>query len=116
MANYEVTHFDGIEPVACPCGFARRAFAHRGNQTATMHVVDIQADAKAHYYKAHPGPNRIGYVPIKPSEFRSSQTACSHHRLSFSQGRTGGGTGRRTIRLLPAGSHGCRVPRCGPCR
>jgi mannose-6-phosphate isomerase-like protein (cupin superfamily) len=53
MANYEITHFDEIEAVKCPCGFAKRAFALPDNATATMHVVEIQEDAKVHYHKEH---------------------------------------------------------------
>jgi len=53
MANYEVAHFDEIEPVKCPCGFAQRAFALPDNETATMHVVEIQEDAQVHYHKEH---------------------------------------------------------------
>jgi len=53
MANFEVAHFDEIEAVQCPCGFARRAFALPDNSTATMHVVEIQEDARVHYHKTH---------------------------------------------------------------
>jgi len=51
MANYEIAKYDEIEPVRCPCGFSRRAFSNPTNTTATMHVVDIQADARVHYHK-----------------------------------------------------------------
>ena len=53
MANFEVAHFDEIEGVECPCGLAKRAFALDDNDTATLHVVEIQADARVHYHKAH---------------------------------------------------------------
>ena len=53
MAKYEIAHFDEIEAVQCPCGFAKRAFALPDNETATMHVVEIQEDAKVHYHKEH---------------------------------------------------------------
>ncbi len=53
MANFEVAHFDEIEAVQCPCGLAKRAFALPDNETATMHVVDIQEDARVHYHKEH---------------------------------------------------------------
>jgi len=53
MANYEVAHFDEIDAVRCPCGFAKRAFALPDNETATLHVVDIQEDARVHYHKEH---------------------------------------------------------------
>lgn len=51
MANYEIAQLDQIDPVRCPCGFARRAFAGTDNSTATVHMVDIQEDAQTHYHK-----------------------------------------------------------------
>ena len=53
MANFEVAHFDEIEAVPCPCGFAKRAFALPDNEAATLHVVEIREDAKVHYHKEH---------------------------------------------------------------
>ena len=49
--NFMIARFDDIPPVKCPCGFARRAFATPDNPLATMHIVDIQADSRAHYHK-----------------------------------------------------------------
>ena len=51
MANYMLTKFDDIDAVKCPCGFSRRAFVSPENQVATMHIVDIEQDAKVHYHK-----------------------------------------------------------------
>jgi mannose-6-phosphate isomerase-like protein (cupin superfamily) len=51
MAGYEIAQLDEIDPVKCPCGLARRAFLSGGNGIATIHQVDIQADARAHYHK-----------------------------------------------------------------
>jgi mannose-6-phosphate isomerase-like protein (cupin superfamily) len=53
MANYILTHFADIDAVKCPCGFAKRAFALPENKTATVHIVDIQEDARVHYHKGH---------------------------------------------------------------
>lgn len=53
MGKYIVAHFDDIEAVQCPCGLAKRAFALPGNDTATVHMVEIQQDAKVHYHKEH---------------------------------------------------------------
>ena len=49
--RFERTQLDEIDPVRCPCGFARRAFDYPENQTATLHLVDIQEDARTHYHK-----------------------------------------------------------------
>ena len=51
MANYMIARFDDIEAVKCPCGFSRRAFVSPDNPLATMHIVDIEQDAKVHYHK-----------------------------------------------------------------
>ncbi len=51
MANYMIAQFDDIDAVKCPCGFSRRAFVDPDNTVATMHIVDIEQDAKVHYHK-----------------------------------------------------------------
>ncbi|MBM4019109.1 MAG: cupin domain-containing protein [Planctomycetes bacterium] len=50
MPNYQVAQLDDIASVPCPCGTSRRAFAEAGG-TASVHVVEISADARAHYHK-----------------------------------------------------------------
>ncbi len=51
MPNYMIAHMDEVEPIPCPCGSARRAFAADDNSVATLHVVDISADSRIHYHK-----------------------------------------------------------------
>jgi mannose-6-phosphate isomerase-like protein (cupin superfamily) len=51
MANYMIAHFGEIDAIRCPCGFSRRAFVGPDNPVATMHIVDIEEDARAHYHK-----------------------------------------------------------------
>jgi mannose-6-phosphate isomerase-like protein (cupin superfamily) len=50
MANYRIAQMDEIEPVACPCGLSRRAFADADNPVATLHLTDISETARAHYH------------------------------------------------------------------
>lgn len=50
-ANYLVAQLDEVDPVRCPCGLARRAFAVPENKTATLHMVDIAKDSRTHYHK-----------------------------------------------------------------
>jgi hypothetical protein len=38
MANYRVAQMDEIEPVACPCGWARRAFTSDEDQSAIVPI------------------------------------------------------------------------------
>jgi mannose-6-phosphate isomerase-like protein (cupin superfamily) len=48
--RYSVAQLDEVPPTPCPCGHARRAFAGPGN-AASVHLVDISADARTHYHK-----------------------------------------------------------------
>jgi mannose-6-phosphate isomerase-like protein (cupin superfamily) len=51
---YSVVSLQDIAPAACPCGQARRAFADAHDQApASIHWVEISADAKTHYHKWH---------------------------------------------------------------
>jgi mannose-6-phosphate isomerase-like protein (cupin superfamily) len=92
MARYEVAHFDEIEPVQCPCGFARRAFALPDNETATIHVVEIKADTKAHYHESHTeiylvleGTGHIELdgqmVPVRPFSTILIKPGCRHRAV-----------------------------------
>ena len=45
------TQLDAVPAVPCPCGQARRGFAVPGNELATIHLVDISADARTHYHR-----------------------------------------------------------------
>ena len=51
MPNCMLADLNAIPPVRCPCGFAKRAFATPDNSTATLHVVDVKEDSRAHYHK-----------------------------------------------------------------
>jgi mannose-6-phosphate isomerase-like protein (cupin superfamily) len=51
MPNYLIQQMDDVPGVACPCGTARRSFAIPGNDVATVHLVDISIDARAHYHR-----------------------------------------------------------------
>lgn len=51
MANYSIAQLDALNPVICPCGFARRAFGLPENPAASLHLVDIQADSHLHYHQ-----------------------------------------------------------------
>jgi mannose-6-phosphate isomerase-like protein (cupin superfamily) len=51
MPNYFISRLDELDPVRCPCGLARRAFAQDPTNAASVHLVEIQADARIHYHK-----------------------------------------------------------------
>lgn len=92
MANYLVERFDQIEPVRCPCGFSKRAFAVPENKTATLHLVDIQEDSRTHYHKRM---TEIYYVlegeghlemdgeliPVKPMTAVLIKPGCRHRAV-----------------------------------
>src|SRR3954452_21720336 len=42
-----------LSPIRCPCGWARRAFAELPDAPASMHLVEIELDARTHYHKSH---------------------------------------------------------------
>jgi mannose-6-phosphate isomerase-like protein (cupin superfamily) len=51
MENYLITQLDQIPPIKCPCGQARRAFAGTASGLASVHLVEVRSDARAHYHK-----------------------------------------------------------------
>ena len=51
MANYIIADFSKMKAIRCPCGFSQRAFVSPDNPTATMHIVEIEEDARVHYHK-----------------------------------------------------------------
>ena len=48
-----VADYSTIEPVRCPCGWARRAFADVPDAPASVHRVDVEHDARVHYHREH---------------------------------------------------------------
>jgi mannose-6-phosphate isomerase-like protein (cupin superfamily) len=51
MPSYLIAQLDQIEPVECPCGVTRRAFVSHEGGAASLHVVDISSDPRAHYHR-----------------------------------------------------------------
>ena len=47
----EMVDLDALPPVDCPCGTARRAFADRDDFPGTVHLTQIQQDARVHYHQ-----------------------------------------------------------------
>jgi len=50
-ANYLIARLPDVAPQPCPCGTTRRAFVGEGNTLASVHLVEISADARTHYHK-----------------------------------------------------------------
>ena len=51
MNTVFITQLDTLDPIRCPCSFARRAFAALPQSIASLHLVDICEDSRAHYHK-----------------------------------------------------------------
>ena len=91
-ANYLISQLDALDPVRCPCGWTRRAFASPDNQVATIHLVDIQADAQTHYHRklteiylvlAGEGHMELDgeLIPVKPMTALLIKPGCRHRAI-----------------------------------
>lgn len=49
--NFQLVQLDALPAVPCPCGSTRRAFTTPDNPVATLHLVEISADARTHYHR-----------------------------------------------------------------
>jgi mannose-6-phosphate isomerase-like protein (cupin superfamily) len=92
MANYLVAQLDAIPPVHCPCGLARRAFAGESDRVASVHVVDIERDARTHYhrrmteiYVVLEGEGHLELdgerIPVKPMTAIYIRPGCRHRAV-----------------------------------
>ena len=92
MPNYSIAQLDEIPPKACPCGFARRAFAEIPGAVASLHLVKIEADARAHFHKrmteiylvlAGEGEIELdgARFPIRPMTAIYIQPGCRHRAI-----------------------------------
>jgi mannose-6-phosphate isomerase-like protein (cupin superfamily) len=52
-ARPEIVDLTQIEPVECPCGLARRAFADSPHFPGTVHLTEISQDARSHFHRDH---------------------------------------------------------------
>lgn len=48
--NAQVLQLDELPSQSCPCGSTRRAFADLPGAVASLHLVDIKADAERHHH------------------------------------------------------------------
>ena len=92
MANYMIAQLDEIEPAKCLCGLSRRAFVSPDNPVATLHIVDITEEARAHYHKkltemylVLEGQGHIELdgerVPVKPLTAIFIKPGCRHRAI-----------------------------------
>lgn len=92
MPNYHLAQLDELPPRQCPCGTTRRAFAGMPGSVASMHVVEIKEDARAHYHKRMTeiylvleGQGELELdgerVPVKPMSAIYIQPGCRHRAI-----------------------------------
>lgn len=90
--NFIIANLSQIPAVSCPCGQARRAFALPENTVATVHLVEISADARPHYHKRLTeiylileGEGHLELdgekVPVKPLTTVMIQPGCRHRAV-----------------------------------
>ena len=92
MANYLVAQLDEIDPAACPCGRSRRAFVVPENQLASVHLVEIAAEAGVHWHKTMTetyvvleGEGHVELdgdsVPVRPMTAVMIRPGCRHRAV-----------------------------------
>ena len=50
MPGYYKISFADLEPISCPCGTTKRAFAELPERDASVHFLNVSKDAKVHYH------------------------------------------------------------------
>lgn len=48
---FQFADFGSIGGVPCPCGSSRRGLMRPDNRVASLHLVEISKDSRAHYHK-----------------------------------------------------------------
>lgn len=92
MRDYMVAQLDEVEAVPCPCGMSRRAFVTPDNPVATLHMVDIDQDARTHYheklteiYLVLEGEGHLeldgDMIPVKPLTAVFIKPGCRHRAV-----------------------------------
>ena len=53
MTAAKIQHLPDLPAIECPCGLARRAWADEPSFPGSIHLTEIQLDAKTHYHREH---------------------------------------------------------------
>lgn len=90
--RFSIARPEELQPVDCPCGQARRAFGPESDGVASLHIVDISLDARAHYHKRL---TEIYYIlegsgqieldgechPVRPGDAILIKPGCRHRAI-----------------------------------
>jgi mannose-6-phosphate isomerase-like protein (cupin superfamily) len=90
--NWSIAHLSDMPAVPCPCGQTRRAFTDDPDRVASIHMVDITADAATHYHKrlteiylVLEGAGHMELdgeaVPVKPLDAILIKPGCRHRAV-----------------------------------
>jgi len=102
--KFLIAQLDEIPTINCPCGLTRRAYTEDVDRRASLHLLDVQKDARLHYHKKITEIYFIlegeGYleldgeqVPVKPMTGILIKPGCRHRAV---------GKLRTTIIAIPA--------------
>jgi mannose-6-phosphate isomerase-like protein (cupin superfamily) len=92
MPKFQIAHLDDIDPVACPCGWSKRAFMDVEGGVASLHLVEIEEEAKTHYHKTMTEIYLVlegeGYIeldgerhPLRPMTTIMIEPGCRHRAV-----------------------------------
>ena len=90
--RFHIAQIAELPGVECPCGETRRAFVEESDGVASMHVVEISADARTHYHKRL---TEIYYIlegtgemeldgerhPVRPGDAILIKPGCRHRAI-----------------------------------
>ena len=90
--NFAISQLTQLPAQPCPCGSTRRAFTDIPGGVASMHVVDIKSDSRAHYHKKTTEIYLVlegeGHIeldgklfPVKPMTAIYIQPGCRHRAV-----------------------------------
>lgn len=90
--KFLIAQLDQVPPTRCPCGWARRAFAEPSENSGSVHLVEILADARSHYHKRMTeiyvvleGEGRMELdgelFPVKPMTAIYIKPGCRHRAI-----------------------------------
>ena len=90
--NYLIEQLDDVPGAPCPCGISRRAFCVPENPVASIHLVEISAEARVHYHKKMTeiylileGSGHLELdgelVPVKPMTSVLIKPGCRHRAI-----------------------------------
>ena len=90
--RYQIAQLDTLDSIECACGTTRRAFTDDPAQSASVHLVDISADARPHYHKKMTEIYTVlegeGFVeldghriPVKPLSVIQIKPGCRHRAV-----------------------------------